>query len=1324
MHRLHGLAQIVSPPRASWGRRLRRALCSLSLLCTLLSFAALAAQDPGDASVKPDAQVALTAEELAWIAQHPVVDVGIFAGNHFPVEAWVAGGAEGIGVDYAKLLAGRVGLRLQFRPFTDWDAIAFSDSDKPIPFDLLVGQPYKRSDRLEYLHPYLEASLVLVARKGDLSIRTESDVVHSRIAMERVARVYNQIIKDRFPQATLIFTDDGREALDMVAQGVADAYVGSSTRTRWLLSEREHDDVTILERLPDVPPMQAALAVPRDQAVLASILRKAEATIPASQLASLRQQWGVDEDFTAPLPRSIGISDADRHWLASLGTLRVGYETDRYPYSFINKDGMLDGLAEDYLSLIKKELGLRIELVPARDLDELQRRVSAREVDMVAAAMPADYDTGAMVFSRPYERFPEVIVAPLHGATIVGVDDLRGKRVAVREEAGLVAGLRILLPRTELVPVVSNDAGLRMVEKGQVAAYIGTLPAIDALIRDRYAATLRVVAPAGLDQDITFGVSRDKERLAGLIDQVIAGVKDNQRQAIRSRWLRADYSYGVPWMWVLIGLLVVASIVGIIGFAYKRIWNAEARARASEQRLVDTNENLPGVVIRLHVDAADRRTYEYVSGPTMAIFGMSREDILAGHARPLESAIDEDRDALQASVDQSLHMKHSGMVEFRTQVNGSTRWVRAFGGEPKPSAQGGYFWSIYCTDVTVEKEQARALVEAKATAEAAMAAKGAFLAMMSHEIRTPMAGVLGLVELLSKTPLSTEQSHMVGMAQDSAVALLQILDDILDFSRIEAEKLELEPEAFDLRLLADSAVGTFAARAQEKHLRLYLVLDWRLASEYRGDANRIRQIINNLISNSLKFTASGYVKLRIDLLDEVKDGQRLRISVTDTGIGISPEQLSRLFQPFTQAETSTTRRFGGTGLGLSICRRLAGMMGGEVRLESTAGEGTRAIVELMLPVLQGPSVIPGIEGKRAMVCTRDGTFEHALANALSAMGFSVIEMDPEDVAEFTSDDADLYLADTRLIEKGVVVAGLPVIRVLPDTDTRGFYREGADLMLCGSPLLWRSAVEACRAALDLDAASESPGVVAPRETRSARILVAEDHPINRAVIERQLGLLGYACTMAEDGERAWEALAASHYDLLLTDCHMPILDGYALSQRIRQAEATTGAHLPIVALSASALPEQVEKCRRAGMDDFLAKPARMEELEKKIVAMLGRGADATDERAAVADDSLAQLIAMFGSADQVETLLHGLLEAGRADLAKFDQAVLADDTIAQRDLLHRITGSLQLLHAGLQEPSSELSVHERRHAVLGELASVEEMLQRLEAEHGERQRSG
>jgi two-component system, NarL family, sensor histidine kinase EvgS len=595
-----------------------------------------------------------------------------------------------------------------------------------------------------------------------------------------------------------------------------------------------------------------------------------------------------------------------------------------------------------------------------------------------------------------------------------------------------------------------------------------------------------------------------------------------------------------------------------------------------------------------------------------------------------------------------------------------------------------------------------------------VAAKGAFLAMMSHEIRTPMAGVLGLVELLSRTPLSTEQSHMIGMVQDSAVALLQILDDILDFSRIEAERLELEPEPFDLRRLADGAAGTFAARAQQKNLRLYLVLDWRLAAEHQGDANRIRQIVNNLLSNALKFTVSGHVELRVDMLGEEAGAQRLRFTVTDTGIGISKDQLNRLFQPFTQAETSTTRRFGGTGLGLSICRRLAHLMGGDVRLSSEVGTGTQAVFEAVLPVARPSSGVLGMAEKRALVCTRDAMLERELANAFSAMGLMVMEVDPGDVAEFTAEDADIYVADAQLVEEGVAVAGVPTIHVLPDTDPRGFHVDNGKIMLCGSPLLWRSALEACRLALGMRVEPVPAEMAATGAARALRILVAEDHPINRAVIARQLDLLGYDHVVVEDGLQAYGAWREARYDLLITDCHMPVLDGYALTLRIRQAEEGTSAHLPIIALSASALPEQVERCRSAGMDDFLAKPVQLEELRQKITAVSQRsGAEPVGAEAPSADP-LTYLSEVFGSEDQVKSLLEGLLEAGHADVARLDAAMAAGDLQAQQDLIHRLIGSLRLVDPqGL--PSGDDSARGRRHAIVAQLDQIHALVEQLRA---------
>ena len=1585
---------IVPPPFRAWDRGgqspwlsgSRVFFVALVLLCLVWGVAR--AQDPR--------VVELTPEELTWRSAHPVVSVGVFSGDHLPAETWVAGHPEGFGVDYASLLAGRVGLRLAFHPYAEWAAVAYAAPAQPATYDLLLGQLATRDGRarFEFLHSYESARLMLVARKGDVQIRGERDLDHARIAIERSYQAIISILSARFPQATLVFADDGRQAMDMVAAGQADAYIGTTaSRTQALLSQRGNDDLRMLSPL-DVPPIDMGLAVPHDRTMLLQLLRKAETTVAPQELAQLRSRWGLLDNLSAPAPLAAGLSKQERSWLSTLQPLRLGFEVDRHPYTFVDSEGRFDGLAADYVEILQHELGLRLQFVPAEDLSSLQRMVRAREVDMVAATMPEDFSSHDMILSRPYAHFPEVIVARLHGPPIAGPEDLAGRSVAVREEAGLLPRLKMLLPRSNLLPVGSNEAGLQLVASRKADAYIGTLPAIDPLIRDRYAATLRVVGPAGMDQDFTMGINSEYAKLMPLIDRVLANVTEAKSQSIRSHWLTTEYQYGVPLSWVMAGLLITALVLGFIGFAYSRLrllmraraiaereleaqlafqqalletipypvfvkdaegrylainhayeamfgcsradlvghtpaqtrhvtgidaktmreadlqvlssgntlrrelrlamanrdgqlrdvllWlhpfstgpgehacllgalvdvsdirEAEARARASEQRLIDNNDSLPGVIMRLHVEADGGRSFDHVTGQTEALFGLTHQQILSGSVRPLDTALPEDRpkileafrqvvdsgaarsvefrtlvhnhirwirvsggvpraeangslswsiycddvtvekeqahalveaeararaseqrlidtnDSLPGVIlrtyidkngsrsyahvsgqtaalfglthqqilggaafpldaalpeDQPLVLevikkmidnKAAGISEFRTRVNGRIRWIRASGGTPRAENDGGLSWSVYCDDVTVEKEQANALIEAKAIAEAAVASKSVFLAMMSHEIRTPMAGVLGLVELLAQTRLDREQEHMLGMVQDSAGALLQILDDLLDFSRIESGRLELEARPFDLRALADGVVGLFAARAYERGVHLYSPMDWRLAGEYKGDAVRVRQVITNLLSNALKFTENGHVELRIELLGEESGGQRLRISVIDTGIGISAEQLSRLFQPFTQAEASTTRRFGGTGLGLSICHRLAKLMGGEVRLVSSPGLGTQAIFEFTLPVARALQTRTSITGKTVLLCTHDAMLERELSNTLSALGLNLVEADAEDLSEFDANDVDLFVVDTDIVKAGLVPAGARCIRLVDSPDPRGFSDEEGSVVLSANPLLWRSAVDACHTALGLALPGPRDSLPVVSAQQHARILVAEDHPISRAVISRQLVRLGYPHTVVENGEQALAAMDEGNYDLLITDCHMPMLDGYALAQRIRIEELAGERHLPIIALSASALPEQVQRCQDAGMDDFLAKPVQLDELQAKLAVYLHTASNPPTPLASPLARSpgsqLSHLMHLFGSVIKVREVLRGLLDTGRHDIAELDSALQAGDVQKQRDLLHRIDGSLCMLgDGGDRFDATQSDVVQQRNMLQQRLDALEAFVRGME----------
>ncbi len=605
------------------------------------------------------------------------------------------------------------------------------------------------------------------------------------------------------------------------------------------------------------------------------------------------------------------------------------------------------------------------------------------------------------------------------------------------------------------------------------------------------------------------------------------------------------------------------------------------------------------------------------------------------------------------------------------------------------------------------------LHQARRATEAATHTAGTFLSLMSHEIRTPIAGALGLVELLGHTPLDPEQVHMLGMLEESVEGLLEILGDILDFSRLQAGELQLDSEVFDLRALVDEVVDAAAGPARENGLQLFACLDHQLAAGYRGDAARLRQILSHLLACALRASGAGHVEVRAEVTGGGEGRQALRLSVADSHAGSEPPAtLARTVEP----QPGDTARPGGLALGLAICRYLVRLMHGELVLSRVAGEGGVACFELSLPVERELQPVPGLEGRVALACTRDPRTGHALAEALAALGLQPVEAVPSGVGELAAGDADLFVVDASLLRAGRVPAAARAICLLDPADPLP-PPEGC-IVLPVTPLLWRNVLRACRAALDLHA-PEATGLLQIRR-HAARILVAEDHPINRAVISRQLQRLGYPHEVACNGEEALQLLQAGRYDLLVTDCHMPVLDGYALVRRIRAAELEgNAARLPVIALSASVLPGHVRHCFDAGMDDFLAKPVQLHDLELKLARHLGEApppvaAGPPDPAAGTgAYRQLALLMEAFGSLRQVREVLHGLLATCREDLAALDQAIVRGDTCTQHELLHRIAGSLRLVGEPPGGAHDADTPSARRDALLGQVHWLGQLLHSL-----------
>lgn len=496
---------------------------------------------------------------------------------------------------------------------------------------------------------------------------------------------------------------------------------------------------------------------------------------------------------------------------------------------------------------------------------------------------------------------------------------------------------------------------------------------------------------------------------------------------------------------------------------------------------------------------------------------------------------------------------------------------------------GSRIVGILFKDITERKQHERDLVAAKEKAELANRAKDSFLATMSHEIRTPLTGMLGMLELLSMTQLDDEQHETLDAAWDSGRGLLRIVSDILDWSKIEEGKLEIAPRPTSIPNLLQDIVNTYSRVASAKSLTLWQHADARLNPAYIVDALRLSQVLNNFVSNAIKFTQQGEVELRAELVKHLDSGDQIRFSVKDTGTGISKEVQERIFQRYRQESADTARMYGGTGLGLAICRRLAELLDGQIGLQSEHGLGSIFSITLTLPISGAPGEI-----------VQD---QHP-------------EVQQREVKPLLSDSTD-------------------------------------------APL----------------------------------VLAVDDHPINRDLLARQIRMLGLRAETAENGQVALSKWQEGRFALIITDCHMPEMDGYEFSRHVRKIEADEQLRrTPIVAWTANALAEEAGRCNAAGMDDLLVKPTTMAQLRTTLAKQLSITETpgelfATEPRGdgSPIDYSILDMVVADSTAQP--QVLEDFLSHIRADHGKLTEALEQGDRILVEDTAHRMKGSCRMVGA-------------------------------------------
>ncbi|WP_203827646.1 PAS domain-containing hybrid sensor histidine kinase/response regulator [Actinoplanes palleronii] len=637
---------------------------------------------------------------------------------------------------------------------------------------------------------------------------------------------------------------------------------------------------------------------------------------------------------------------------------------------------------------------------------------------------------------------------------------------------------------------------------------------------------------------------------------------------------------------------------------------------AAEQRFRTLVQTAPDAMIIVDgsgmITLANDQTGRLFGYPSEDLIGLSVEQLMPQgarnrHVRHRKGYVAAPRNLLMGSGMELYGLRRDG-TEFPIEISLAPLHT-----------DEGIMISGAIRDISQRREVEQALASARDDALAAAKVKSQFVAMVSHEIRTPMNGVIGLTELLLRTAMSADQLRYAEAIRTSGRALLTVINDILDFSKIESGKMQLVAADFDLPELLDAVIEVAAEAVRDKDIDVLCYHPPELPATVHGDGGRLRQTLLNLVGNAVKFTQHGHVILSaVPARPAGDDTARIVFAVTDTGLGIAAENLPRLFEPFTQAEASTSRQFGGTGLGLTISRQFVELMGGELTAQSTLGRGSTFTFTVPLPAASQPDrdTPAPFAARRLLVIDSQPTRRQLVAEHARHWGMTVTEAasTPQALTELRHGSADFVLVDDRalvgadhLVQKlrSAMAAGDCHLVVLASpshqSDAPALPDLGAHLLTkpFGTQRLRTVLHEAdtpdVRIAGDVQTVTTRAAVPGER----VRILLAEDNKINQMVAEDLLDLLGFDCDLAQNGAEVLALTTTHTYRAILMDCHMPRMDGYQATAALREREVP-GEHIPIIAMTAGALAEDREQCFAAGMDDYLSKPIDSEALRAAL----------------------------------------------------------------------------------------------------------------------------
>lgn len=1089
-----------------------------------------------------------------WDSENPPLDIALDSGTY-----------EGIFADYLKVIITNLGVRCTVLRFPDrqraLEALAAGQ------VDIMIDDPgvtETLTPALIATSSFIDNRLALVRQQVVLSTFSGDSAFTLAVSGTYLSDTQ---IHTLFPRAKIVRYADNAEALAAVAYHRIDAALGNLTSFSFLIDRNFNNELAINSILPETGSGGRLVLRRADTSLLAG-LNAAIAAFPPHLAENITDEWFMASDY-AWLSTPDTLNAEEKAWIKAHPVVDVVADPLYAPLTVQDQEHAFRGISSDVLHLISLRTGLTFRLRAASDVGEMVNAVSKSDAEMLAAITWSSEWAQQMILTRPYLFSSYVlIVADTQSAPAEIRPDMT---LAVATGNVIAEDLRRRYPDIHIISVPNASLALKMVDEGKADAAIHNQAGADFLIDRYFKGRLRIASQlAHRRAEVSFGVSRQERELESILNKSLADIPPRELAKIAIKWQGIpvvnietwrNYSSWHTLTLALSGLMIAGMLIWALTLRRAVSKRKKAQLALSDElafREILLNGSPDPIYVIDEQGNVTSRNQAWHS-----FFNLTDPQVLAlplfDSRHPLSPVLPALLPLLNSEAEdrKEVHRQHCAIT-----VEGQPR-ILVHWAAPMPKYAGKNA-GLVCgwQDITEHEQLIKSVSSEKARAEQASKAKGSFLATMSHEIRTPVSAIIGLLELAeSARSASTPEGEAIRLAYTTAQSLLELTGDVLDLAKIESGSLELLPAWTDPVQLSRQTLAIFDGLARQKGLTLQF--DNQLSGERECwiDAQRLRQVIFNFLSNSLKFTFIGQAGIR---LSESRAGEedRLIIEVFDSGIGISADDQPKLFQPYSQLDEGKKQT--GTGLGLVISAELTRMLGGTLTLNSTLHKGTRITVSL--------------------------------------------------------------------------------------------------------PVVWR---EALRPAF----ASQPPQVNTTLQL-SLHILVVDDHETNRLILRRQLQRLGCRVTEAADGEEAMLFLEDEAFDLIITDCQMPVMDGIALTHAVRAADKT----LPIWGLTANAQSSERDRCLAAGMNECLFKPLLPADLKARLLQTFPDSESAKPALAQLTD--FEQLTDITGdNKEQLLTLLSRAFENNREDFKQLTAALGAGDYKAISSVVHRMAGSADVLGA-------------------------------------------